>query len=76
MKFMQLNVATLIFRFYLLMAVVIVAFFAGIPWLSILALPIFFSALMGIRFQRTAKARQDRPAAEPRRNYHTEAQAH
>jgi hypothetical protein len=52
MKFHHLNFATLLFRFYLMMAAVIIGFFAGIPWLAFLALPIFMSALMGIEFKK------------------------
>jgi hypothetical protein len=76
MKFMQLNFTTLIIRFYLLMAVVIVAFFAGIPWLAILSLPIFFSALMGISFKRTPTTKQARPATQRSQPFTTEAQVH
>ena len=50
MKFFQLNFAALIIRFYLLMAVVIGAFFSGYPVLAFSALPIFLSAMMGIKF--------------------------
>ena len=52
MKFLNLSITTLMLRFYLLMAVVIVAFFAGSPWLAFLALPIFMSALLGIQFNK------------------------
>jgi UPF0716 family protein affecting phage T7 exclusion len=76
MKFMQLNLTTLIIRFYLMMAVVIVALFAGIPWLAILSLPIFFSALMGISFQRTTATKQARTAKQRDQQFTTEAQAH
>ncbi len=50
MKFFQLDFTTFILRFYLMMAVVIVALFAGYPALASLALPIFLSAMMGIQF--------------------------
>jgi hypothetical protein len=75
MKFLQLNLTTLILRFYLLMAVVIIAFFAGIPWLSILALPILFSALMGIRFQKQAIKTEGRPSRNVTHTLSQEAQA-
>ena len=52
MKLFNLNFASLILRFYLLMAIVIGAFFMGYPILAFLALPVFFSAMMGIRFTR------------------------
>ncbi len=52
MKLFNLNFSTLILRFYLMMGIVIGAFFAGIPWLSFLALPIFFASMMGIEFKQ------------------------
>ena len=52
MKLFNLNFASLILRFYLLMAIVIGAFFMGYPILAFLALPVFFSAMMGISFSR------------------------
>jgi hypothetical protein len=76
MKFMQLNLATLILRFYLLMAVVIVAFFAGIPWLAILSLPILLSLLMGVRFERTTAAVKTRKVAEAKQHFTAEAHSH
>lgn len=51
MKFFNAKFETVIWRFYLLMIVVILPFFLGIPVLSILALPIFLSALMGVSFR-------------------------
>lgn len=50
MKLLDLSITTLMLRFYLLMAIVIVAGFLGYWSLALLALPVFFSALMGIRF--------------------------
>jgi len=50
MKLLNLSLATLIFRFYLMMAIIIIAGFSGLWILSVLALPVFFSALMGVRF--------------------------
>ena len=50
MKLMDLKLSTLILRFYLMMAIVIGAGFLGQWWLAILSLPVFFSALMGIKF--------------------------
>jgi hypothetical protein len=52
MKLLQLQVSTLILRFYLVMAIVIGAGFIGQWWLAILALPVFYSALMGIKFSK------------------------
>jgi hypothetical protein len=55
-----------------MMAVVIVALFAGIPWLAFLALPIFLSALLGIEFKRTPAA--DRTHQEVKPGLHTHTQ--
>jgi 1,4-dihydroxy-2-naphthoate octaprenyltransferase len=52
MKYFNLSLSTLIFRFYLMMAVIIAAGFSGLWFLCILALPIFFSAMMGIQFKK------------------------
>jgi hypothetical protein len=51
MKLLDLSIASLIFRFYLLMAIVIGAGFSGYWAISLLALPVFFSALMGIKIK-------------------------
>jgi hypothetical protein len=50
MKLFSLNFDTLILRFYLLMAIIIGAFFIGQTWLAFLALPVFFSAMTGMKF--------------------------
>ncbi len=50
MKMFTLPFDKLILRFYLLMAVVIVPFFMGVPILALLALPVFLSALLGVEF--------------------------
>jgi len=51
MKLFSLSVPALILRFYLLMGIVIGAFFAGYPWLAILSLPVFLSAMMGMQIR-------------------------
>ncbi|MEO5906379.1 MAG: hypothetical protein ABIQ11_06620 [Saprospiraceae bacterium] len=50
MKLFSLDFTTLILRFYLLMAIVIGSFFTGYPILAFLTLPIFLSAMMGVKF--------------------------
>lgn len=52
MKLLNLNITTLILRFYLIMAIVIGSFFIGIPLLSLLSLPLFAISLLGITFER------------------------
>ncbi|MEZ4934094.1 MAG: hypothetical protein R2788_18465 [Saprospiraceae bacterium] len=50
MKAFEANFVTVIIRFYLMMAVVLIAGFTGIWWLAILALPIFLSSMMCVKF--------------------------
>ena len=50
MKLFHLSLTTLMLRFYLMMAVVIVAGFAGIWPIAFLALPIFMTCLLGVKF--------------------------
>ena len=52
MKLLHLGLDTLMLRFYLMMAIVIIAGFAKVWLLALLALPVFFSCLMGIQFKR------------------------
>ena len=50
MKMFQLSFATLMWRYYLLMLVVLAAGFSGIWWLAFLGLPIVLSCLAGVSF--------------------------
>ncbi|MBR9919626.1 MAG: hypothetical protein GYB31_02230 [Bacteroidetes bacterium] len=50
MKPFSLSLSAIVSRFFLMMGVIIAAGFSGMWWLSILALPIFLSALMGVKF--------------------------
>lgn len=50
MKLLRLSISTLVFRFYLMMAIIIVAGFSGVWILSALAILVFYSCLMGIQF--------------------------
>jgi hypothetical protein len=65
MKFLQLPLDTLMYRFYLMMAIVIVAGFSGLWFLAALALPVFFSALLGISFNRVKPSRQTKGIGSP-----------
>ncbi len=59
MKPFDLNFDILLLRFYLMMAVIIVSFFIGMPYLAVLALPIFLSAMMGVSLFK----KKNKPAA-------------
>jgi len=82
MKLFSLNFATLILRFYLLMAIVIGAFFIGIPALALLALPVFLISMMGVqfansRFQTKKKSSaQGTVSKESRQNFDRAHTAH
>ncbi len=45
----KLSIGTTILRYYLLIAVVLVAGFTGVWLLALLALPIFLSAILGAK---------------------------
>ncbi|MFK7773117.1 MAG: hypothetical protein AB8F94_13300 [Saprospiraceae bacterium] len=55
LKAFDLNIGTVMMRFYLMMAVVIVAGFSGYWLIALLALPIFLSTIMGISFTKNNK---------------------
>ncbi|MEL6970035.1 MAG: hypothetical protein AAFZ63_15880 [Bacteroidota bacterium] len=52
MEFFSINIATVIIRFFLMMAVIIIGVFSGQWWLTVLGLPIFLSVMLGISFKR------------------------
>lgn len=54
----KLSFAGVVIRFYLMMAVVILAGFSGLWWLAILALPIFLSGIMAFKPNTGAKAKE------------------
>lgn len=61
MRFYAISVDQIVYRFYFMMATVLFALFSGWTFLALLALPIFLSAVLGIRFRpqtplRTAAA--------------------
>ena len=50
MRFFELSIPGVIMRFYLMMAIVLVAGFTGVWALSILALPVLISCMTGASF--------------------------
>jgi hypothetical protein len=52
LKVFDLNIITLVWRFYLMMGVMVIAGFSGYWLIALLALPIFFSIIMGISFTK------------------------
>lgn len=58
MKPFEAKVETIILRYYLLMAVVIIPFFIGLPLLALAALPIFIIAILGISFNSSEERKE------------------
>ena len=52
----SLSIGGVVIRFFLMMAVIIAGVFTGMHWLTILGLPIFLSALMGVSLNSPATA--------------------
>jgi len=52
MKMFAAPFDVVLMRYYLMMVVAVVPFFLGIPLLSLLALPMFFLAFMGVSFKK------------------------
>jgi len=50
MKYFEASFGTVLLRFYAMIAVALIAGFANIPWLGLLCIPIFLSAMMGVKF--------------------------
>ena len=73
MKFLAIDLSTFLVRFYLMMMVVILAGFTGMWGLAFLALPIFLSAVLGVRVGGKGKANKTKvirmePQAQQRNN--------
>lgn len=52
----SLSIGGVVIRFFLMMAIIIAGVFTGMHWLTILGLPIFLSALMGVKVGAPATA--------------------
>jgi len=62
LKFFELSVSGVVLRFYLMMAVVIGAGFSGNWLFGLLALPIFLSIMLGVKFNWLAKFEKAAPS--------------
>jgi hypothetical protein len=51
----NLNIDSLIWRFYLMMLAVIIPFFMGYGVFSLIALPVFLSAMFGLSFRHRSQ---------------------
>lgn len=67
MQFFNISLVTIMLRFYLMMAVVIGSLFAGVPWLCILALPIFLSVMLGVTINKEAPKVAKRKHVKPQK---------
>jgi len=56
MKITTASFTTVILRFYLMMAIVLLAFFSGYPAFAVLAVPVFLSGLAGVSFKKEKPA--------------------
>lgn len=52
MKFFSIAFDTIIWRFYLLMAVTVIPFLLGVYGLALLAVPVFLSIMLGVSFTK------------------------
>lgn len=73
MKLYSASFDIIVWRIYAMMVMVLIPFFIGIPILSILALPIFISALLGVSFthkmDNEGKSKNIYPDTEPDSTY-------
>lgn len=51
MKYYEASIGTIVIRFFILMAIVILAGFISQWWIAFLALPILLSAMAGVSFK-------------------------
>lgn len=50
MKLFALDFGGMMIRYYVMMGLILGAFFIGLPLLAILAFPVFLSAILGVKF--------------------------
>jgi len=50
MKYFAAGFDAVVMRYYLTIGIVVLAFFANIPWLSLFCLPVFLSAILAVKF--------------------------
>lgn len=67
MEFFKINIATVILRFFLMMAVIIAGVFSGQWWLTVLGLPIFLSIMLGVSLKRGQQALATDMVHQPQR---------
>ncbi len=73
MRFFSASFDTILWRFYLMMVVVIAPFVLGVPFLAILALPIFLSTMLGVSFKKPSTGKMKNKAVIIKINQQNEA---
>ena len=56
MTFFNASFETVLIRYYVMMGIIIAAFFIGLPILAFLAFPVFLAAFMGIQIGKKNKS--------------------
>ncbi len=51
MRFFEASIETVILRFYLIMAIVIVSFFSGLYLFALLVVPLLIGTMLGVSFK-------------------------
>ena len=59
-EYLKLGFGTVLLRYYLLMLIVIVAGFSGMPAIGLLALPVFLSTILGVTVTFGAEEKESR----------------
>ena len=72
MELFNISLTTVMIRFYLMMAVVIIGLFTGLNWMAFLALPLFLSIMLGATF-KTKKATKAAQIKDNQKNIHKAA---
>lgn len=75
MTYFHLSFSTLLWRYYLMMAIILLAGFTGYWALAFLSLPVFLSCLLGVSFRRQSKQVEATMANNARRHTLTQTPA-
>ncbi|WP_235296413.1 hypothetical protein [Portibacter marinus] len=55
MKAFETTFDNVLYRFSLMMLIVILSFTLSVPFLALLAVPVFLSAILGVKFEKNLK---------------------
>jgi len=65
MKAFSISVETVFWRLNLMIAIVVGAFVFGVPYLGLLAGPVFLSVMLGVSFKRPQKVKKEAKVKYP-----------